>query len=88
MKLEKILKVLDEDMLSELNNMNEAALKEQITKSEQSIKVTRDELEANPKFQELKENLKALRHGYSEVKTFQTAKIQYALIRLEEMGKE
>jgi hypothetical protein len=49
--------------------------------------VAKAELEANIKYQELKEKYKAGGEGFREVKKAQTAVVSYCLIRLDEMGK-
>lgn len=87
MTLEKIAKVLDEETVAEMNAMDADSLKKLIIDSEQAVRLAKDELEANEKYQELKESVKAVRSGFTEVKKRQNCKIQLALIRLEELGK-
>ncbi len=86
-KLEKIEKILGKDMIGDLDAMPVDVLKDHLIFSEQSINETIRELEANPKYQELKESLKALSEGLREVKKRQGAIIQYILHRLEDAGK-
>lgn len=82
-KLEKIEKLLGEDKIGFLNNASNEDLKASITNAAQSIKATQEELEANPVYQDLKENLKAASEGLREVKKRQNAIIQYSLHVLE-----
>jgi hypothetical protein len=86
MKLEKILKILDEDTVNELNSADTEELKRRLIQSEQSIKQAREEMEANPLYQKLKEDMSVFRQGFNEVKKRQNCIIQYSLIRLEETG--
>lgn len=91
MKLNKIEKILGEEIMEEIRAMGEEELKKVIIQAEQSMKEAKDELEANPKFQQLKEDLKALRCGFLDVKKFQTAKLNLALMQLnpsEEVKEE
>lgn len=83
-KLEKIVKALGPDTVQELNALYQDKLPGVIVAAESSIKQATEELEANPKYQEIKESLKALSQGLREVKKRQNAIIQYALHRLEE----
>lgn len=87
MKFEKIVKLLSEDMIAQMTGMDEAALSKVIVASEQAIAEAKDSLDNNEKYQELKEQVKAVSAGFRETKAYQTAKIQYALIRLTEQGK-
>lgn len=85
-KFAKIEKVLGKDCLASLEGMSSEDLDGVISQACASIKEAADQLEANPKYQELKESLKACSAGLKEVKTFQNAKIQYALHLSEERG--
>lgn len=85
-KLAKIEKVLQKDELSELEAKNETELRLAISNSAASIKEAQDELDANEKYQELKESLKALSEGLRDVKKRQNAIIQYCLSLLEDKG--
>jgi len=84
MKLEQILKKLPQDVIAELDAADTETLNKCIVSAETAIADTKEELDNSPQYQELKENLKALTAGYKELKTYQSAKIQYALIRLKE----
>ena len=85
-KLEKIEKILGEEKLAELNGLAEIELKSKIVAAEIAMKEATEELESNPIFIELKENLKALSSGLKEVKKHQNAQIAYILHLIEERG--
>lgn len=85
-KLSRFQKILGET-IQELDAQDTDALKQSIVRADQSIKQASDELEANPKFQELKESLKAVSEGLREVKKRQNAIVQYSLHLIEEKGK-
>ena len=87
-KISKIEKVLGTEKIQVLNASHSDELEGFIVKSNSSIKQAEEELEANPKFQELKESLKVLSSGLREVKQFQNSVIQFALHLLEERGKQ
>lgn len=82
-KLQRIQKILGET-IQELDAAATESLKTSIVTADASIKQASDELEANPKFQEIKANLKAIGEGLREVKKRQNAIIQYSLHLLEE----
>lgn len=86
-KLSKIEKVLGPETAIELQSLSKEALKDRLVGAESSIKQAIQELEANPKYEETKENLKALSQGLREVKKRQNAIIQYALSLLEGSGE-
>jgi len=86
-KLNKIVKALGETA-KELETLGEVALKEKIAHAASSIKQAEEELEANPSYQEIKENLKALTEGMKEVRKRQSAIIHYCLHILEGAGRE
>lgn len=85
-KFQRIEKVLGKDTIQLLDQESVEGLQVKVTQSQASIKQACDELEANPKYQELKESLKALSQGLREVKTHQNAVAQYSLHLLEEKG--
>lgn len=86
-KLEKIEKVLGKDSVDLLATSSVEDLKNIIVNANQAIKQAQEELEANPAYQELKENLKALSAGLKDVKKRQNALIQYSLHLTEQQGK-
>lgn len=85
-KLDKILGKLSKETVENMQTCSSQELKNLIVVSEQAIHESKDQLETNVSYQEAKDNLKFLRSGFNEVKKFQTAKIAYALILLEEKG--
>jgi hypothetical protein len=85
-KLNKIEKILGKDTLNHLDSCPTDILKDTIVGSEHSINEAVRELEANPKYSELKESVKALSEGLREIKKRQNAIIQYALSLLEDRG--
>lgn len=85
-KLARIEKSLGKDTLAELDALAEEGLKSKVVEAETAVKVASDELEANDKYQELKDSLKAVSSGLSEVKKRQRNIVQYSLHLLEEKG--
>lgn len=85
-KLSKIEKILGAEIMGVMESASVEGLKDFIVKAEFSIKEAISERDANPKYQEIKESLKALSSGLSEVKKHQNAAIQYALSLLEDKG--
>lgn len=86
-KRTKIEKLLGAEVVESLVALSEVELKAIIAQSCGAIKQSTDELNANPIYQEIKENLKAVSQGLREVKKYQNAKIQYSLGLLEAKGK-
>lgn len=87
-KLEKLEKTLGADTIAEISAKSADDLKSLIVAAESAINQAVDELEANPHYQELKENLKALTAGLREVKKRQKAIIDYSLLSLETKNQE
>lgn len=85
-KLSRIEKALGKEMMGELEALPVEVLKDTLVNAEHAINEAVRELEANPKFQELKDSLKAISEGLREVKKRQTAIIQYSLSLLEDKG--
>lgn len=79
-KLEKKLGV---ETVAEIRGSDDASLKARIIAAEQAMRAAKDELEANPKYQELKESLGVLTQGMKEVNSRQRAIIQLCLITLD-----
>lgn len=86
-KLSKIEKALGKDKISSLEALNVEELMGIIVSAESAMKEAIDLLEANPKYQELKESLKALSSSVGELKRYQKTVIEYSLHLLEEKGK-
>lgn len=80
MKVEKIRNQLGPETIKELEALSKAELERVIADAEQAIKQATEERDANPAYQEAKENIKALSEGLKEVKKRQQAKIQFALL--------
>lgn len=85
-KLEKIEKILGKDMMGDLEAMPKDVLKDHLVSAEHSIMEATRELEANPKYTELKESLKALSEGLRDVRKRQNAIIAYVISLLEDQG--
>lgn len=79
MKLEKALKVVGNETVSELEALSDIELKQRIVSANEAIRAVCAELEANEKYQEIKENKKALEAGRREVTTRQNAIIEVSL---------
>lgn len=86
-KLAQVEKILGPETIIELQGTAKEALKDRLVGAESSIKQATQELEANPQYQETKENLKALSQGLRDVKKRQNAIIQYSLSLLEDQGE-
>jgi hypothetical protein len=87
-KLQKIEKAVGPETMSELEALTVEGLKDRIAASEASINNAIRELEANPKFQELKESLKAISEGLREVKKRQRGVIDYSVSLIEDKGAQ
>lgn len=85
-KLSRIEKALGKETMADLESLSMEVLKDRLVAAESSIKQAIDELEANPKYQEIKDSLKALSEGLREVKKRQNAIIQYSLSLMEDKG--
>lgn len=85
-KLEKLQKALGKETVEELQALSIPDLKQRVVDANSAMKQVEEELEANPKYQELKENLKALREGKKEVNKRQRAIIKYSLHELDVRG--
>ena len=83
-KIDKLTKKLGIDTIQDLGKLDKAAMQSRIVQAEQAMQQAHDELEANPNYQELKENLKALMAGKREVNSRQRAVIEYCLYLMEE----
>lgn len=84
-KLSKIEKALGTETLQILNQLGTELLKDTIAKAEGSVKTAHDELDSNEKYQGLKESVKDMQAGLSEVKKRQNSIVQYCLHLLEEI---
>jgi replication initiation and membrane attachment protein DnaB len=86
--LEKLYKVLGEQAVNETRTLSAEQLEHMIVSCTQEIEEVKAELEANPKYQQLKEDLKAIKSGLSEVKKYNNARIQLAVVLLSERGQK
>lgn len=85
-QLEKIEKILGIETVKELEALDTLKVEDRIVAANQAMQLVEDELEANPKYQEIKENLKALQSGKREVNKRQKAVIKYCLHLIEDRG--
>lgn len=85
--LEKANKVLGMEQTNEVRALGEEQLRNIIVASTREISEAKADLEANPKYQEVVENKKALSSGYSDLKKLLNVKIQLAINTLQERGK-
>lgn len=88
MKLDKILKNLDEHTVEHINTLQPSGLKDLIAASEESMAAATRERDDNPQYQAAKQAVKDLSEGLRDVKKRQTAKIQYSLLRIRELNGE
>lgn len=79
MKLAKALKNLSRDELDVINGLSRSDLKAMITDSSATMQKAEEELEANEKYQALKESLKDVTAGKREVFTRQKSIITVCL---------
>ena len=86
--LEKLYKVLGEQAVNETRALSAEQLEHTIVSCTKETEEVKAELEANPKYQLLKEDLKALKSGLSEVKKLNNARIQLAVLLLSERGQK
>lgn len=84
MNVEKILKKLQPAIVQEMDGMDKAQLEKVIVQSQEAIAEATDARDANSQYRAAKQATKDLSAGLKEVKSYQTAKMQYALIRLRE----
>lgn len=87
MKLEKAIKTLGREMINELEALSHEELQHRVVAANEAMRQADDELEMNEKYQETKENLKALTSGRSEVNKRQKAIICVALHALNSESK-
>lgn len=87
MDMFKIKGLLGNDTIEEMDHMNETELKDNITQASAAMKQVKEELEGNEKYQQAKQAVKDLGAGKRDVDKRQKGKVQYALHRLEELGK-
>lgn len=76
-----------EEVLKELEAMATPELNKRIAQANQAISETKEELEANPKYIEVKNDVKLLSSGFREVKARQNAIIAIAVKLRQEKGE-
>ena len=76
-----------EDVLKELEAMTVPEINKRIAQANQAISETKEQLEANPKYVEAKNDVKLLSSGLREVKTRQNAIIAIAVKLRQEKGE-
>lgn len=86
MKLDKILKKLPKTVKDEMDEMLGNDLRRCVADSEENIATAVRERDDNTQYQAAKQSVKDLSEGLREVKSYQTAKIQYALHLLRELN--
>ena len=80
--MDKVKKKLGEDTVKEMEAMGVDTLKQTIVSANETMSEVKEELEANPAYQEAKANYDVFKSGQREVNTRQKAKIAFALYLL------
>ncbi len=75
------------DVAEEMDAMDEQELKNALVNAASAMKQAKDELEANREYTKARDDVKTLGAGKRDLDKYQKAKTQYALYRLEELGK-
>ena len=86
-KLAKIEGVLGKDKMQSLEGGQVEELQVTIANAAAAIRQAEDELEANPKYQALKDGLADVSAALKDCRKFQNAVIQYCLSLIEDKGK-
>lgn len=81
-RLSKAMESLGSETIKEMEAMSPDALKGAIVQADRAMSEVAAELESNPKFESLKEDLKSLTAGKREVDRRQKSIIQVALFLL------
>lgn len=84
----KLVKVLGEQVVNETRTLSAQELESLIVTATQEVEEAKAELDANPNYQRVKEDLAALRSGLTEVKKINNARIQLAVLLLNERGQK
>ncbi len=87
-RLEKLSSDLGKSTLQELEAMDDSALALRVVQAGAAMKSAKSELDANPKFQQIKADKNALESGFKDVKKRQTGIVEYCLHLLEERGAD
>lgn len=84
---DKLLKVLGQDTVDEMDALAEPELKAVIVSANEAMEKVEQELEANAEYQRIKELKSDMTAGKRAVDARQKARIKYSLHRLSELGK-
>ena len=84
--MDKLAKIIGAERLEELKNSSVEKLKETIVTASMQKSEAKRELEANPNYQQLKADMKALKGGYNDLSKELNAVIRAAVELLEEKG--
>lgn len=87
MNIKTILKNLPTGFQEEAEAMGEEQLRNVIVESENNIRVAQAEMEENDEFMKAKEAYKLAAAPLRDTKKAQKAKVQFALLLLEQKGK-
>lgn len=87
-KVRKLLKILDESAVEELDAMDHDTLRTTIVRSEAHIRESEDARDACEPLQVAKATVKELKAPFDDAVKYQRAKQRYAAMRLEEQGVE
>jgi len=86
--MNKIYKVLGEQVVNETRVLSKEQLESVIVVATQNIEEARSDLESNPKYQQLKSDLADLTAGLKDIKKANNARIQLAVILINERGNK
>jgi hypothetical protein len=84
---ETLLKALGRDTVEEMDTMGENDLRKVVVDANAAMKQVKEELDANVAYQKAKSDVSHLSQGKKEVDKRQKARSNYALQRLDEIGK-
>lgn len=87
MDIKKLEKKLGRQTIDEMDAMSDAQLKQVIVEASTAMQTAKDELAANPNYQDLKLRLNDVTQAKKEVDGRQKARIAYSLQRLKELGQ-
>lgn len=85
---DKVIDAIGLETKEEMDSLSIEDLKAKVVKASQAMKEEKEQLEANPKYQELKASMSACTQGKKDVDKRQKAIIAYALRLLDEKGQE
>lgn len=85
-QLKKVTKILGEDAINVVNSMSSEELEFTIVQATKEVQSAKEELEANPKYVQIKEDKALLESGLKELRKLNNAKIQLAVSVLAQRG--